>query len=223
MKCTIKSLAGQSLFAFIGLLTSVSYAQPGLYVRGDLGGNLTQSTGLKEFFGPVNPGSRVEFDPGVRFGVAVGYQFTDWFSLEGQTGFMANNISSITDATRLDAQYANVPFLANVRLQLPCHCRVTPYIGAGAGGSTTILDSEHIELNDVGIHGSTADFVFAWQAFGGLRYQINDRMAVSVEYHYFRADGAEFHADFAFGTDTDRIRMEGTTTHGISAAFEYKF
>jgi hypothetical protein len=48
-------------------------------------------------------------------------------------------------------------------------------------------------------------------------------MAVSVEYHYFRADGAEFHADFAFGTDTDRIRMEGTTTHGISAAFEYKF
>ena len=115
--------------------------QPGLYVRGDLGGNLTQSTGLKEFFGPVNPGSRVEFDPGVRFGVAVGYQFTDWFSLEGQTGFMANNISSITDATRLDAQYANVPFLANVRLQLPCHCRVTPYIGAGAGGSTTILDS----------------------------------------------------------------------------------
>src|SRR4051794_16348773 len=59
------------------------------YLRGDVGAAVTQDTSIKEFFGEsLAPGSKVVFDPGIRFGVAAGYQVTDWFSVEGQTGIM---------------------------------------------------------------------------------------------------------------------------------------
>src|SRR5438309_2025679 len=105
----------------------------GLYLRADAGGNITRDTNLKEFFGPVTPGSKVKFDPGARVGFAAGYFFTDWFALEGEIAGMANNISSITEATRVDATFENVPFLVNVRFECPCRCRLTPFIGGGVG------------------------------------------------------------------------------------------
>src|SRR5258708_4527171 len=82
------------------------------YVKADLGGNITENTDLKEFFGPVTPGSRVKFDPGVRAGLGGGYWLTEWLAAEGEIGVMGNRIKSITDATELhDAYFENVPFL----------------------------------------------------------------------------------------------------------------
>src|SRR5947209_8180679 len=68
------------------------------YVKGDLGGNITQDTTLTEFFGPVAPNTKVKFDPGFRAGLAGGYQLTDWFAPEVEVGFMENKIDSITGA-----------------------------------------------------------------------------------------------------------------------------
>src|SRR5947209_620137 len=45
----------------------------GLYFKADVGGSWIESTELREFFGPVAPGSRVEFDAGPRFGLTAGY------------------------------------------------------------------------------------------------------------------------------------------------------
>jgi len=225
MKCTSKYLACLSILAVLGFLANTACGQStGLYVRGDLGGNITENTGLKEFFGAVTPGSKVKFDPGARFGVAVGYHLTDWLSVEGETGVMANNIESITEATRVDAQFANVPFLANVRIQLPCRCRVTPYLGGGVGGSVSILDADPIDLNGTRMSGSAgSDIIFAYQAFGGLRYKLNDQMGISLEYHYFATQDSDFRADFTVGTDTDHIRLKGVATHAISVAFDITF
>src|SRR4051812_10556000 len=75
----------------------------GFYFRADLGGTLTGDTELKEFFGPVSSGSKVKFDPGARAGFAAGFQLTEWFAPEIETGVMANSIDSITEASRADA------------------------------------------------------------------------------------------------------------------------
>src|SRR5229473_4885036 len=83
----------------------------GWYFNGDAGGSLTANTDLKEFFGPVTPGSKVKFDPGVRVGASAGYFVTDWFAGEVSFGAAASSISSITDAERVDAVFSNVPFL----------------------------------------------------------------------------------------------------------------
>lgn len=34
----------------------------GFYVKADVGGNITKDADLKEFFGPVAPGTKVKFD-----------------------------------------------------------------------------------------------------------------------------------------------------------------
>jgi opacity protein-like surface antigen len=191
-----------------------------LYIRADAGGNLTHNTELKEFFGEsLAPNSKVKFDPGVRFGIAAGYQLTDWFAPELQTGIMANSIESITDASRVDAVFSNVPLLGGVRLQCPYWQRFQPYLGGGAGASFPVLDADRITIGGTSIHGSDADAVFAYHAFGGLRFKLNDRMGLGLEYHYFHADGARWEADFT----SDKMRMGGTETHAVSIAFDFHF
>lgn len=195
------------------------------YVGADAGGALTSDTRVKEFFGPVNPGTKVSLDPGVRVGFKGGYRLTDWFAVEGETGVIANNIKSISGAS-IDgnATLANVPFLLNARFELPHgNCPITPYFGGGAGGSASIISMDHhIDLGGVELRGSDAAPVFAYQAFAGLRYAINDQMSVGVEYHYFATTGPTWTAD-ASGTATDHLRFLGVQSHMISAAFTYRF
>lgn len=213
------------LAAAFSLVSTSAQAQSGrFYVKGDVGGNWTLDTHLKEFFGPVAPGTAVKFDPGVRFGVAAGYQVTDWFAAEAETGVMANNIKSISGADRVDnASLANVPFLINVRLQCPSKHKIKPYVGGGVGGSASVIDADHIDYGGISMHGSQSDAVFAYQAFGGVRYELNDQMSVSLEYHYFVADSPEWKTDFSSFSESNRMRFGGTQTHAISAAFTYVF
>jgi len=203
---------------------SASAQEPRFYVRGDLGGNLTSDTSLKAFFGePLAPGSKVKFDPGVRFGVAGGFHVTEWFSVEVESGVMANSIDTITDATHVDAVFSNVPLLVNARLECPRWHRLAPYIGGGAGGSFPVIDANHIEIGNTFMDGSDSSAVFAYQGFAGLRYKLNDYMGLSLEYHYFHADGAEWQAEFIHGGGADKMRFGATETHALSIAFDWSF
>jgi len=205
-----------------------SYEQPvspahGLYLGADVGGLLTSDVRVKNFLGSVSPGTKVDLDPGVRVGFRAGYHFTDWFAVEGETGVMANNIHSITGAN-IDgnATLANVPFLINARFELPHgNCPITPYFGGGAGGSATVLSFDrHIDFNDADLHGSDSDVVFAYQAFGGLRYAITDKIGLGVEYHFICTTGSSWTAD---GFGPNKISFAGTRSHAITAAFNYRF
>jgi opacity protein-like surface antigen len=196
----------------------------GLYFKADVGGNVTEDIKLHEFFGPVTPGSKIKLDPGVRFGLTAGYDVCDWFGFEGEFGVVANRISSITDATEVhDAYFENAPFLVNAKLHLPYWYRLSPYVGAGVGGSVSVLDVDHVTLNDVSLHGSDSDVVFAYQAFAGLRFMINKHMGVSVEYRYFVADAPSWTADEAFGTASDKVKFGHAYTHSASVAFDWRF
>jgi len=220
-----KCLAAGSLIAMTLLSGSTARADDplvGLYFKADVGGNWTESTELREFFGPVAPGSRVEFNAGPRFGFTAGYDVLEFLGLEAQIGSYYNEISSVSGATSLDAWIVNVPFLANARLHLPTYYRVSPFVGAGVGGSTTILDSHHMTVNDIHLEGSDGDTVFAWQAFAGVRFMINQHMGLSVEYHYFESDPASWKAD-SFGTSSDRVSFGKLQTHSVSLAFDWTF
>ncbi len=196
----------------------------GLYFKADAGGNVTEDIKLNEFFGPVTPGSKVKLDPGVRFGLTAGYDVCDWFGFEGELGVFANKITSMTDATEVhDAYFENAPFLVNAKLHLPYWYRLSPYVGAGVGGSVSILDVDHVTINGISLHGSDSDVVFAYQAFAGLRFMINKHMGVSVEYRYFAADAPSWTADETFGTVSDKVKFGHAYTHSASVAFDWRF
>src|SRR5438876_61811 len=194
---------------------------PGLYFRADAGGNITRDTEVKEFFGPVTPGSKVKFDPGARFGFAAGYFFNDWFALEGEVAGMVNNIKSITDATSVDATFSNVPFLVNVRFECPRRCKLSPFIGGGAGVSAAVLDIDHIDHPNAFVHGSDSDAVFAYQGFAGLRYALNDTMGLSLEYRYFATEAPNWNGRHEFSDES--IHFGRIETHSVSIAFDFHF
>jgi len=212
-----------------GLLTisllSIARAEQGkFYVAADAGAVVTTDTGLEEFFGePLAPNSELTFDPGFRLGVRGGYGVTDWFDAEVETGIMANKINSVTGASETDASLANLPLLINARFHCPAFHGVSPYFGGGLGMSTTVLSADALVIGNTILDGSTAGIAFAYQAFAGIRFAINERMGLSLEYHYFATTDTEMEADVTVGTLSDQVRIGGTASHTATIAFDYRF
>src|SRR2546426_8439558 len=92
------------------ILPGFAQATP-FYITGGVGPAFTEDTGLREFNGPKT-GTKVKFDPGVQFRVAVGYRITDWLAAELESGVTYNTIKSITGASEANGTLANSPFLA---------------------------------------------------------------------------------------------------------------
>ncbi len=214
-----------SAVAFVSL-TGAQGQITGLYLRGDVGGQVTQDARLLGFFGePLAPGAKVKFDPGIRLAFAGGYHVTDWFAAEVEAGVMANKIRSITGASRVDeATFSNVPLLLNARFECPSRrFPLSPYFGGGLGMSASTIDADHIDIGGTSMRGNQSSVVFAYQAFGGLRYRLNDRMGLSLEYHYFATTDSSWDADIAAGTASSKMRFAGTQTHTASIAFDFRF
>jgi len=213
----------------LGIITlstwSTARAEQGkFYVEADAGAVVTMDTQLKKFFGtPLAPNSELTFDPGFRLGIRGGYGVTDWFDAEVETGIMANNIDSATGATETDASLSNIPFLINARFHCPMLHRVNPYFGGGLGGSETILSGNDLVINGTYMDGSIGGIVFAYQAFAGVRFAINDRMGLSLEYHYFATTDSTMDAGVTVGTSSNQVKLGGTSSHTATIAFDYRF
>jgi opacity protein-like surface antigen len=193
------------------------------YIKADAGPAWTQDTDLEEFFGEDVSGAEVKFETALRLGVTFGYLVTSWFAVEAETGFTSGEIDSIRGANRVDAWFSNVPLLFNVRFQYPRDSFIRPYIGAGIGMSFTALDTDPIDYGNTIMWGYEDDVVFAYQFFAGLRFRINERMGIGVEYHYFGTTEPEFDADVGPGFTSDVIRFGKIETHAVTIAFDYRF
>lgn len=211
-------------FILLGVLCATcvfAQPQPGYeprgYIRGDLGIALTKDADASFF--PGVGSVRMDLDPGIRFNVGGGARFGDYFALEAETGWILNEIDSITGFDDVDGWVSQVPILVNAVFQFRNQTGLTPFIGGGAGGAAVGINLDDAVSSTVRVDGSAADFVFAWQAFGGLKYEINEHLSVGVVYKYFWTDDAEWDVE-----DTSRdIHFEGTRTHSISAIVSYTF
>ena len=196
------------------------------YVQGDIGGNVSSDVHLKEFLNqPLDPNTKIKLDPGARFAIRGGYGLTDWLAAEVETGMLANDIETITTTGVLESNGSilNVPLLFNLRLQVPEKHRLAPYIGAGAGFTSTVLTGNELIIGTRRFEGVEADVVFAYQFFAGVRFALNERMGLSAEYHYFHADASNFTMDTPSGVGTEDIKLGRTETHSFTVAFDWRF
>ena len=137
---------------------------------------------------------------------------------------MANTIDSITGASEADAMLSNVPFLINARIQFPKFDLVTPYFGGGLGFSVAVLDADDIVIAGGSLDGNMSDVVFAYQAFAGLRFKLNENMGLSLEYRYFATDSPEWEPDLVFGpAASDKVRFGRIESHVFSITFDFRF
>lgn len=214
MKTNLSQAGAVGLATLTLAVTAVAEERgAGPYVGVDLGGALTSDARLREFPGTTG-GVDVEFDPGLRLSLNGGWRFNDWVRAGGEFGVISHMIKGA------DASYGHFPLLANVEFQIPNRSVIVPFLGGGPGVSisTIAIDDDSLNGGDF-VDGTSADAVFAWQAYAGFRVKLNDSMSLGAVYKYFSAGASTWDVR---RTSTD-IRFGSTRTHSISATFSLDF
>ena len=199
---------------------SADAEEHGFYFSADAGVSLAQPVDLKKFVTPLS-GVEVKFDPGFRVGVAGGYNITDFIGVELETGYMYNSVKSVTGVGSIDASLSHIPMMANVVLRYDKpDCKWVPYGGAGAGGDVSVINLDQVDADGTIIDGTDSSIVFAWQAFAGVRYKLNDAMSIGAGYKFYSSSAASWDVS-GFGSDS--IKIGRANVHSITAAFNWKF
>ena len=193
-----------------------SELSPGWYGAVSARGNFIEDTHLTQL-GFFNGGNDVSFDPGIAFSARGGYRFCQYFSLEGEMGFTGNSIDHIS-GTSVDADFFQIPFMANAVFSFPVRYNISPYFGAGMGGTTSIIDANHIHVFNTGddIFGDDSTTTFCYQFFAGIHFAINERISVGVVYSYRAVDGPRFDEDFP-------IEFHDLKNHSIGVSANFRF
>jgi opacity protein-like surface antigen len=199
-------------------VTSLHAADSKWYAQVDLGASLVNNTDVEQFVNAT--GGKAEFDPGFASGLTVGYHLTPWLAAEFQTGYMLNSIKGV------DALLSQCPFMVNLTYECH-HCgKFVPFIGVGAGGMFSMLsidDYVYVGEGSVWMDGSDATVVFAYQAFGGLRYDFNDRMGVGFLYRFRGTGGPSWDVQDYWGSTIGEIAFDDVFSHTFSVLFSCRF
>ncbi len=220
------------------------------YLRGDIGmsnqrlhGGLSNvlfaTTDALEF---LDPGT---FSSAPTFAVGVGYQFSPWLrgdltaQYRGKADFSAlDRYSDPTvdaDPTTFEgtndysAKKSEWLLLANAYVDLGTWQGITPYVGAGIGGSrNTISSFRDINVPNLGVAygGADSKWNLAWALHAGLGYQITERLTLDLGYSYLNLGDAQSGDIIAFdGTNNVNNPMifNELTSHDFKFGLRYSF
>ena len=167
---------------------------------------------------------------GVFVGAGVGYKFNDWLRADltgeyrGKANFHGFDIAHFPGATGSDEYRASKSEwlgLANVYLDLGTWWCITPFIGAGIGGSyNTISNFMDINTPTGGVaYGATASkWNFAWAAHAGLSYKVNNQLTLEFAYRYVNL-GDAMSGDLVTYTGTNSVynpmEFRNITSHDL--------
>jgi hypothetical protein len=173
----------------------------GWYLRGDIG---MTNQAVKSLYNVLNtsPGTGVapvfyDFDSSMTFGGGIGYQFNSWFRADltaeyrGKANFHGLEIISFNNAVVGTDEYHGSKsewlVLANGYADLGTWWCITPFVGAGIGTSRNSI-SNFTDINTpnggVAYGANTAQWQFAYAAYAGLSYKVNNSFTVELAYRY---------------------------------------
>ena len=190
----------------------------GWYIRGDVGVGITSKPEIRSSFSDDVPSPRFDerrLGDAVFVGGGVGYQFNHWLrfdatgeyrtdqSLDAIQSYNAGAFFTPQDSSRAYDKYSghvqSSVFLANGYIDIGTWYGITPFIGAGIGGSYNRIYG----LNDVGVGGpggfgtggfgfakETGKFDLAYAAHAGLSYAVSPNLRLELAYRYLNLGGA---------------------------------
>lgn len=177
---------GSTLFA-----SSAAHAQ--FYVGAHGGANFVQDSDIDGNGVDAEASLDAGFAAGGLAGYRIGIQDGISVDLEGEFAYRQNDIdelSAIGFALDGDGEVRSFAWMANawVNWQIG-DSGFAPYLGGGFGGV-------HIDVNDARAGGieleSESDFVIGGQLGGGLGYQVDEHVAVALDYRFLMTDDANF-------------------------------
>ena len=177
----------------------------GWYLRGDIGmtnqsvGSITNVLDATDTsVTTVQKG----FDSSMLFGLGVGYQFNNWmrFDATGEYRSKANfhglQVVQTGGATQTDEYRASKSewlFLANAYVDLGTWWCLTPFVGAGIGGSYNKI-SDFLDVNTpvagVAFAPDAGKWNFAWALHAGVAYKATPQMTIEFAYRYVNLGSA---------------------------------
>lgn len=158
-----------------------------------------QNTGLLE--------TELSLKPGVRVNLVGGYKIDQNLAFELEAGAVYNEADTLkigpfeTDA---DMDLWQVPVMANLTYRLFPQSVIQPYIGAGAGGVFTIVDTD--DMTDY-------DFTFGYQGIAGIDFQLGDGFKLGLAYKFLGTLEHEF----------DGIETDAIYTHAVLGVLTFRF
>lgn len=191
----------------------------GPYVRTDIGPSFFENGRITGFGGPTP--SPVEYDTGLAADVALGWDFNQYLGADMELGYVGAQINNVPGFFSDNSHISNVPFLANVMLSLPIpHSNIVPYVGAGAGGTDVIFDTDGFGNGAATVFGTEDDVVFAWQAFAGVRFKLSENLSLGLGYKYFATGDPSFNYP---PSPAFPVSFEGVRTHSVLLTLLLKF
>jgi len=204
----------------LGSASAESTYADGLYGWYEAGPAFVEDAKIQDFFGELVNGNRVEFDTGFHFGIGVGRELTPYVRIEMESGFNYNALKSIEEAAASSGNIYRIPVMGNLVLLYPNRTRIVPVVGAGVGAQWAKCDAQNIDLGATILNDDAETWVFSYQGYAGVRYELNDRMNLGVFYHYSVADGPSWD----FGDDSGgNFKLDSIRTHSFSLTFGWQF
>jgi opacity protein-like surface antigen len=221
----------------------------GWYLRGDIG--MTNTAGKLHYrdmdtFAASNTqllrGGN-EFSGGMSYGLGVGYQFNNWFRAditgEYRSKVNYNAVDFITYnpggplSDTYNGGYKSWVGLVNAYVDLGTWWCITPFIGAGVGGSYNKISGFRDDgvSYSPGLNNSVAYFAdngkwnLAWAAHAGLAYKVNPGFTVELAYSYMNlGDGApgNYRLFDNSASGPTSIKVKDITSHDVKLGVRWE-
>jgi opacity protein-like surface antigen len=218
----------------------------GWYLRGDIGMTNQSAKNIDSLTARTFPTTTVGlgFDSSTLFDLGVGYRFNNWFRADaiGQYRGRANLHGSdnvFLGATDVEADnYAGSKsewvVMANAYVDLGTWWCITPFIGAGVGGSYNKLSGfrdDGVRYNAGTLSNSVTYFAdngkwnFAWAAHAGLAYKVTPGFTVELAYSYMDLGDAAPGNYRAFDNSISgatSIKIKDITSHDLKLGVRWE-
>src|SRR5713226_1204193 len=123
-----------------------------------------------------------KFDSGFAAGARAGYEWGPW-RFEEEYVYRSNDLNRLTvGAVKVPGASGgrqSHALMTNVIYDVDIGWPVTPHVGAGIG-AVNIID--HARASGIGHLFNDDDWVFGYQAIGGVRYNFNPQVALDLDY-----------------------------------------
>ena len=221
----------------------------GWYLRGDIGYSFNDLKGAKFLQGHRTPTNwanfgKADLDDSAVLGVGVGYQINSYLRTDLTFDHMfKSDFSGSTTGTcgspavactsRDQSAMRAYTLMANAYVDLGTYASITPYIGAGIGGSYVKWDSLKNTACEDGsgtcygtdVHGGRGDWRLTYALMAGASYDISCNLKADVGYRYrhiAKGDMFSFLSSSTPGGGTQGWD-KGINSHEIRVGARYMF
>jgi outer membrane protein OmpA-like peptidoglycan-associated protein len=159
------------------------------YVGAKVGANwMAEDTHLisSNLFAPPIMLSGASYHVGLVGAVEGGYNFGNGFRIEEEFGYRYNEVNNVTPYGGGRGSLHNYAAMTDVLYELPLDFPLHPYIGGGIGAADYAPDHIRGDLMPYPYYvGGPDKWGFAFQAIGGVAYNVDDHVALTLEYRFF--------------------------------------